>query len=192
MTRSLFSILVGFLLITLGMSANAGQPKPAKVKVKTGDKAPDFSLRDLESNLIRLSDIAYPGKEVSWKKKKKVLIDFFQTDCVPCKKELPQVVAYHNKFKDKVQVMMIALLESEDGRAKLDKFLKDNKIPFPVLVDEYENAAKKYIVDGETVTLPSIFLIDENGIVRARFVGLKEDLETSLQKAVSLKPSKKK
>ncbi len=192
MTRSLFSILFGLLLITLGMSANAGPPKPAKVKVKTGDKAPDFSLRDLESNLIRLSDIAYPGKEVSWKKKKKVLLDFFQTDCVPCKKELPQVVAYHNKFKDKVQVMMIALLESEDGRAKLDKFLKDNKIPFPVLIDEYENAAKKYIVDGETVTLPSIFLIDENGVVRARFVGLKEDLETSLQKAVNLKPSKKK
>jgi peroxiredoxin len=192
MTRSLFSILFGFILITLGMSAYAGQPKPAKVKVKTGDKAPDFSLRDLKSNLIRLSDIAYPGKEVSWKKKKKVLIDFFQTDCEPCKKELPQVVAYHNKFKDKVQVMMIALLESEDGKAKLDKFLKDNKIPFPVLIDEYESAAKKYIVDGETVTLPSIFLIDENGIVRARFIGLKEDLETSLQKAVSLKPCKKK
>ncbi|MBW1870685.1 MAG: TlpA family protein disulfide reductase, partial [Deltaproteobacteria bacterium] len=125
-------------------------------------------------------------------KKKKVLLDFFQTDCEPCKKELPQVVAYHNKFKDKVQVLMIALLESENGQAKLDKFLKDKKIPFPVLVDAYENTAKKYIVDGETVTLPSIFLIDENGVVRARLVGLKEDLETSLQKAVSLKPAKKK
>jgi peroxiredoxin len=178
---------VACLLVGLAMDASAGKKKPGKPKVRVGDQAPEFALRDLESNLVRLSDMAYPGEEKSWKKKKKVMLDFFRTDCKPCIKELSQVIEYHKKHKDKVQVVLIALLESENGREKLDKFLKERKIPFPVLVDSYETVAKKYIMDGETCTLPSIFFINENGKVLARFVGLKQDLETSLKKALRRK-----
>lgn len=172
------TILAFAVLALLASGSLAGAPK-----VKVGDQAPDFSLRDLDSNLVRLSDLAYPGKEVSWKKKKKVLLDFFRTDCKPCMKKLPEIVAYHNKHKDKVHVVLIALLESENGREKLDRFLKEQKLPFPVLVDTYETVAKKYIVDGETVTLPAIFLIDENGKVRARLQEMKCDLATALARA---------
>ena len=75
---------------------------------------------------------------------------------------------------------MIALLEEENGRSKLDQWLKKNKLPFPVLVDAYENVAKKYIVEGDTVSLPSIFYIDKTGIIKKRLVGLAKDLETEL------------
>jgi len=183
MRRLSIYLLSAFFGACLALSAGAKE-KPKGPKVKVGDKAPDFSLRDLQSNLIRLSDLAYEGKEVSWKKKKNVLIDFFRTDCKPCLKELPQVIAYHEKHKSEVQVLMIALLEEENGRKKLDTFLKKHKLPFPVLVDAYENTAKKYIVDGESLTLPSIFFIDEKGVVRARLVGLEKDLETCLKKIV--------
>lgn len=173
-------ILAIACLSLVATGAGAGAPK-----VKVGDTAPDFSLRDLDSNLVRLSDMAYPGKEVSWKKKKKVLLDFFRTDCKPCMKKLPEIIAYQNKHKERVQVVLIALLESENGREKLDRFLKEHKLPFPVLVDSYETVAKKYIVDGETVTLPSIFLIDKNGKVCARLQEIKCDLETALKQAVA-------
>ena len=169
MMRKGLCFLVAGLLIGWCIPADAGKKKP---QVRVGDQAPDFSLRDLESNLVRLSDMAYPGEEKSWKKKKKVMLDFFRTDCKP---------------KDNVQVVLIALLESENGREKLDKFLKKNKIPFPVLVDSYEMVAKKYIMDGETCTLPSIFFLNKNGIVLARFVGLKLDLDSSLKKALRRK-----
>jgi peroxiredoxin len=179
----LFCLVCCMLGLSSG-SAFGQEPPAAKPKVDVGDTAPDFSLRDMEGNLIRLSDIAYSGKEVSWKKKKKVLLDFFRTDCVACMKELPQIVDYHNKHNAEVQVIMIALLEAEEGREKLDRFLEINKLPFPILVDAYETVAKKYIVEGESVTLPSLFMIDEVGSVRARFVGLKEDLEVALQKSL--------
>jgi hypothetical protein len=39
-------------------------------------------------------------------------------------------------------------------------------------------------MDGETCTLPSIFFINREGVVLARFVGLKRDLESSLKKAL--------
>lgn len=187
MTRNFLCCLVAGLLFGWCVQAGAGEKNPGRPRVKVGDQAPDFSLRDLESNLVRLSDLAYPGEEKTWKKKKKVMLDFFRTDCAPCMQELPQVIEYHRKHKQNVQVVLIALLESEDGREKLDKFLKKNQVPFPVLVDAYETVAKKYIMDGETCTLPSIFFINREGKVLARFVGLKRDLETSLKKALNLK-----
>lgn len=168
----------------------AAPAPPSSPKLREGEKAPDFSLRDMDGNLVRLSDFAYPGKEKPWGKKKKVLIDFFRTDCVPCKKELPEVVGYFNKHKEEVHVMLIALLEADEGREKLDDFLQKNAIPFPILVDAYETVAKKYIVDGESVTLPSLFFLDEDGLIRARFTGLKEDLEAALSKVVAELPPK--
>ena len=53
-----------------------------------------------------------------------------------------------------------------------------------MLVDAYETVAKKYIVKGESLSLPAIFLIDENGVVRAELQGLKENLEQALADAV--------
>ncbi len=163
-------------LLIAGPQAVAG-PKP---KVEVGKAAPDFFLRDVQGIMHKLSDVAFKGKDTSWKKKKKVLLDFFRTDCKPCMKEFPEVVAFHNKHKDKVQVMMIALLEEEEGREKLNQWLEKTKPPFPVLVDAYETVAKKYILKGDTVSLPSIFLIDEDGIVRASLEGLSKDLESEL------------
>ncbi|MBN2496396.1 MAG: TlpA family protein disulfide reductase [Deltaproteobacteria bacterium] len=173
MNKQAFAFFVLCASLLVGSAALAG-------KLKVGDKAPDFMLRDREGNMHRLSDVAFKGKETSYRKKKKVLIDFFRTDCKPCMQELPEIIKFHGKHKDKVQVLMIALLEEKGGRDKLNNWLKANKLPFPVLVDAYETVAKKYIVDGETLSLPSIFFIDENGIVRAQLVGLKKDLETEL------------
>jgi peroxiredoxin len=187
MIRSVSRYLLVIGAVSLALTAMAGGRK-----AKVGDRAPDFSLRDLDSNLIRLSDIAYKGKEVSWKKKKNVLLDFFRTDCKPCMKKLPEVVQYYAKNKEKVQVILIALLEAENGRAKLDGFLKSKKLPFPVLIDSYETVAKKYIVDDETLTLPSIFYIDKSGIIRARFQEMKETLEAAIAKALAKKAKGKK
>ena len=180
-----FAIVVGFTYLTPAASAGGGEG------VKVCTKAPDFFLRDLEGVMHRLSDLAFPGKETSWRKKKKVLIDFFRTDCEPCMKELPEVIKFHNKHKGKVQVLIIALLEEENGRAKLNQWLKKNKLPFPVLVDAYETAAKKYIVKGDTVSLPSIFLISENGWVRAKMEGLTTDLEAEFTGAFAAGCKKK-
>ena len=182
------SLVVGLVLLScvawVVPSALAGD-----AKVEVGKKAPDFFLRDREGIMHRLSDMAFEGKESHYRKKSKILIDFFRTDCKPCMKELPEVIKFHEKHKGEVRVLLIALLEEENGRAKLDQFLKTNKLPFPVLVDAYETVAKKYIVKGDTVSLPSIFLIDKTGNVLAKLEGLEKDLEAAL--VGSLAPAKK-
>ncbi len=157
----------------------------AKLRLKVGDAAPDFSLRDMQNNMIRLSEYlpVIRGAKKS-KNNKPVLIDFFRTDCEPCKKELPQIVRFHEKYKDEFQVLVVALLEEEGGRDKLEKFFSENKVPFPVLVDAYETVAKNYIAAGESVTLPAIFLIGKSGRVKKAQAGLEKDLEAWLIDAI--------
>lgn len=152
--------------------------------VKVGERAPDFALRDSKNKKITLSKLAYPEKEKAYRKKRAVLLDFFRTDCAPCKKELPQVISFSKKHGEQVEVIIVALLEKTNGQQKLAAFLQENPVPFTVIVDRFEQAAKKYIFDGKHMVLPGIFLIDKNGTVRMRIKGLEEDLEKALGPAM--------
>jgi peroxiredoxin len=150
--------------------------------VKKGDAAPDFSLRDQDGNLVRLSDRVYPGKERSWRPKQVVLLDFFATDCKACREELPQVVELARRRKD-IQVLLVAIPEAEDGKKKLDDFFQRNPVPFPILVDAYQTVARKFVAGKDhSVTLPALFLIGKSGRIRALWMGLEKDLLSQVEK----------
>src|SRR5262249_49179142 len=52
---------------------------PGKGPLKPGDKAPEFRLRAIDGAMVRLDELAYPGKEKNYAKKKPIFIDFFRT-----------------------------------------------------------------------------------------------------------------
>lgn len=154
--KVIFAALVASMVLT---------GAPSKGPLKPGDAAPAFRLRATDGAMVRLDELAYPGKEKSYAKKKPLFLDFFRTDCQPCLKAMPELVGLHKKYSgDGLEVILIALLEEGDGRAKLEKYVADNKLPFRIVVDDNEHFAKKYL--GDPVTLPATFLIDENGTLK--------------------------
>jgi len=172
--------LVG-LVACVAMLAGGALASRALAGPQPGDKAPDFSLRDRQQRVVRLSDLAYAGPARPGRPKRDVVLDFFRTDCMPCRKELPQLVAYYRAHKHEAVVLLVALLEPEGGREKLDAFLRDHPLPFPVLVDSYEVAAKHFIVKKKSLTLPCIFQISKDGRVLKRIEGLTTDLKQVLR-----------
>lgn len=159
---------------------------PVVAAPKIGQPAPVFSLRDREGALISLADLAYPGRAKRRRPKQVVVLDFFRTDCKPCRKALPELVELHKRFKDRpVRVILVALLEEEEGREKLDRFLNKRRLPFPVLVDAYAMAGKKYVAKGSGVQIPALFVIDRSGVLRARFSGLASKSKTTIHKTIS-------
>lgn len=151
------------LATMLPLSAFAAPPKGPLLK--PGEPAPAFRLRALDGAMVKLEDLAYPGPEKSYAKKHPILVDFFRTDCEPCMKAMPELVAVHQKFNPfGLEVVLVALLEDQDGRKKLESYLATQKLPFKVVVDQSNHFAKKYI--GETVSLPATFLIERNGVLK--------------------------
>lgn len=158
--------LFSTLLTVLG-SLFFGAPAEAQL-LKIGQKVPDFQLRDREQTLIRLSRFS---------KGKVVVVDFFRTDCKPCVKSLVALKKLHKAYgKDKrVRFLVVALLEQDGGEGRLEAFLKKTPVPFPVVVDAYDTVAKKFIAKGNSVQLPSLFVVDKKGVVRWRHTELLTD-----------------
>jgi peroxiredoxin len=126
------------------------------MSVAVGQKAPDFTLNDVNGAPISLS-----SKFGS----KLLLVDFWASWCHPCRMENPNVVKVFNEFHKKgFDVLGVSLDKSKEDWVKA---IADDKLTWTHVSDlQYWNnaAAKLYAVNS----IPANFLIDENGVIIAR------------------------
>jgi peroxiredoxin len=164
------------LALSLGLASAPSALAAPQRPLEEGKPVPAFQLFTADhSTKVKLEELAYPGAERSWARKRPVLIDFFRTDCGPCRQSLPELVALTEKHRPQgLEVVMIALLEEDRGQEKLEAFLKERPLPFPVVVDATEHVARKYL--GDTAPLPATFLVDREG----RLLRSKHDARGSL------------
>ena len=127
--------------------------------------APAFKLKDIKGHDISLE--SYRGKVV--------VLNFWTKTCNPCMEEMPEIadLARILKPKDDVAVVTISTDDTaEDAALTLKAVLKDDKEPpFAVLIDpDAKNVTGKW----GTTLYPETWIIDKNGILRARFDGARE------------------
>jgi peroxiredoxin len=129
------------------------------MKVKIGQKAPDFTLKTLDGQKITLSD--YFGKKV-------VMLEFWATWCNICVEEIPNLVKNYDSFKDKgFEILAITLQSGED--AEIGRVIDELGIEYPVLIDERLKVATK--VYGLAGPIPLKVVIGADGIVKYSHVG---------------------
>jgi peroxiredoxin len=124
--------------------------------VAVGQKAPDFTLDDVNGNPVSLySKIG----------SKLLLIDFWAAWCGPCRQENPNLVKVYNAFHKKgFDVFGVSLDRSKDDWVKA---IADDKLTWTHVSDlQYWNnaAAKLYAVNS----IPANFLLDETGTIVGR------------------------
>ena len=98
---------------------------------------------------------------------KVVLVNFWATDCVTCVKEMPQIVATHEKYKSR-GYETVAVAMSYDPPAYVINFAESRKLPFGVAIDNTGTIAKSF---GEVRLTPTSVLIDKRGRIVKRYVG---------------------
>ena len=123
------------------------------------ETAPAIEAMDINQHTsIKLQD--YLGKVV--------LIDFWASWCVPCRRALPELNRLRNRFKDKNFEVLAINLDKNSQDAQ--RFLNRYPVQYPVLIDVPAAQLRAYQIEG----LPVSYLIDKNGIIIKRFVGFKK------------------
>jgi peroxiredoxin len=134
-------------------------------------KAPDFNLPDMSGRSYKLSDL----------KGKVVILDFWATWCPPCRRGIPDFNSLYKEYQGKgVEIIGIAL--DEGGREEVVKGMAEYSITidYSVLIGNAE-VSRLY---GGIEAIPTTFILDQEGRISAKYVGLQEKaiFETKLKK----------
>lgn len=101
---------------------------------------------------------------------KVVLVNYWATWCIPCRRELPLLDAFYRRYRDQ-GVALISI--SIDRAGDIEQARKTGaELSYPVAV------AKDLTTDGFGVpnAVPVTYVIDTNGVVRDRLVAIRETL----------------
>lgn len=124
-------------------------------------RAPEFARKDLAGKSVDLKN--FRGKVV--------LLNFWATWCAPCQLEMPAFAAWQRQYgPDGLQVIGISM---DDDATPVVGLVAKFKLNYPVLMGD-ANLGRQY---GGVLGLPLTYLIDRDGVVRARFQG-ETDLKT--------------
>lgn len=150
-------IVIGIALVGLAMIGLAGRQVLQAQAATVGQTAPDFTAKDLSQKKIKLSD--FRGKVV--------VLNFFATWCPPCRAEIPELVKIFQGNQSKGLVVLSVSLDTDGVPQVLNKFVKDMKIPYPVLVGTMD-LVTQYQVEG----VPTTLIITREGKIHKRYDGL--------------------
>ncbi|MEA1868393.1 MAG: TlpA disulfide reductase family protein [Thermodesulfobacteriota bacterium] len=133
--------------------------------------APDFTLLNLQNESVNLSD--YKGQVV--------LINFFSTNCPPCRVEIPDFIRLQDQYGSK-GFAVIGISVDQNGKRILPGFVQALRINYPILI-----GTSKVIRDyGNIYALPASFLIDRDHRILKHYIGMvtKDELEPIIIKAL--------
>jgi peroxiredoxin len=142
--------------------------------VAVGQKAPDFTMNDVDGNPVTLS---------SKLGSKLLLVDFWAAWCGPCRQENPNIVKVYKEFNKKgFDVFGVSLDQNKEDWVKA---IADDKLTWSHVSDlQYwsNSAAKLYAVNS----IPASFLLDETGTIIARNLR-GEDLYNKVKELLEVK-----
>ena len=129
---------------------------------KLGNIVDDFSVTDVNGTTYKVSELL--------KTKKAIVLNFWFENCGPCRMEFPYLNEAYNEYKDKLEVIAISPVDSENTVAD---YAEEMKLDFPMASGdiEWENA---FGFEG----YPTTVVIDRYGMVAFTHTGSVTDKDT--------------
>jgi len=184
--------MLSFLIFTaVLMSGCIDAAKPVSVSGR-----PD-SINDKPTTNVPMPP-SKPISEMSWTddsgkvykvsdfKGKAVILDFWATNCPPCRYEIPHLnslIALNGV--DNLAVFGLHVGDETD-KLEIPKFTAETKLDYPIAYPETELTKFVFATDD---AIPQTLIIDRNGQIVKKFVGfsdrIKLDLDTAVKTALA-------
>jgi peroxiredoxin len=143
--------LAGLLVLVVGVAV-------VYTLVLARHPAPDVAYTTLQGQPATLAGL----------RGKVVLVNFWATSCSGCVEEMPQMKAMHQRYASKgFEVVAVAM--NYDTPAYVREYAAKNQLPFQVTMDGDGHIARAF---GDIQLTPSTFLIDREGNIVKRYVGV--------------------
>ncbi len=165
------TLLTGLLPLALALTASGG------LALEEGDRAPDFQARSVTGDAqVVLHEL----------RGKVVLVDFWASWCAPCNAAMPQLEKLSQEFPaDQFVVLGVNVDKKlDDARRALER----RKVSYANASDPTGMLPKRFGLE----TMPTTYLIDQNGVVRVVHRGYRSGDIDVLRKQIEKLLAKKK
>jgi alkyl hydroperoxide reductase subunit AhpC len=152
-----------------------------KENIMIGNQAPDFKSTALNNQIVTLSQ--FRGKSI-------VILDFWASWCVPCRKSIPHLKTVYKKYHSK-GLDVIAVSVDENRKAWIDA-VKQESTELWYNIPIAENWPKGPWTNNDIfqnynyTAIPEQFIIDRNGKIIYRVTGYSRENEESLDSLLSV------
>lgn len=165
-------LVAGLLALLVWKVAGGSESEVEGLRSGKTPPAPGFNLPRLDGK-GKISLDSYRGKAV--------VINFWASWCLPCKKEAPLLESAWRKYRD--QGLVVLGVNSQDLTADARRFARQVGWTYPLVRDGAGDVLGPYAVSA----FPETFFVDRKGKVVARIDGevTEAELEENIERALA-------
>ena len=117
-----------------------------------------------------------------------LILDFYATWCLPCRKSIPQLVGLQDRFKDQGLRVVGLNVGGPNDWPKVPEFSRELKIQYTLAVPDADLSG---FLLSDSQQIPQTFIFDRQGRLTKRIVGFSDSdsevLRTAVESAVTAK-----
>ena len=133
-------------------------------------KLPSLTLSDMNGNKVDLSQLTKDGKII--------ILDFWATWCVPCKKELTNIMKEYAEWQKNYNVELIAVsIDDSRNTTKVKPTVDGLSWPYRVLLDPNQDLKRVFGFQN----VPYLVVADKDGNIVYQHTGYVEGDEFELE-----------